>query len=533
MRFSHFIRKPAIIFCCCSLWQCAWAQHQFRFFPIKGLVWEQQGFIGKLGSHFFLLNQQVPGLELYLFDSGRQTGSTISYPFPRQLMSVASYERSILFMSSSQDKGVTTAHFLELDESGNQLLKKEIILPLQLPVNISTSADKKHILFFQQIKSTGDSSFLRGVLLGRDGEIKKQLAYRFRYSGDLDMEPQLIIDNHGNTHILVADKPTNYRMSADLTLNTIPVAEEQIVSETFNFSKVKLKDLHVFQNDACDCIQAEGLYVDGISKENKGIYSMAFPLGRKNELAPRFIPFSVDMIKNFRQGFSATPEAILQSLELEDIITSDSGSFALIKLASGIPQKVQTPPSLNDPSVNSLGRTLAISRAGDNIQLPTSPFTPPRTRLIRNTQADRYANAAPIIDAIPQKRSSLSSRASARNAPKLIWIRLEKGERLDWHSSRSLDVFSGQGDLFNRQFVVAGDKENLAMILYQADALDEPQPVFITSNQGKQQVEKFPEKKLVFSPLQYLHGEQYGSLYLKPESGEGGILLIEPVRQRL
>ena len=88
-------------------------------------------------------------------------------------------------------------------------------------------------------------------------------------------------------------------------------------------------------------------------------------------------------------------------------------------------------------------------------------------------------------------------------------------------------MFSSEYDIYNRVFLIDGEKEEIALVLYQADTIDEPYPVWITMKAGKQIVEKLPEKKLVFSPIQFLGHQQYGSLYLNTETGDGGLMFVE------
>ena len=535
MCFFVLLRKIGLVIDCLLIGLIASAQsHEFQFIPINEVVIEQQGFVGKLGSHFFLMNRENTGLlSLYVYDSVSQTGIIRNYPFQKQPMSVLIYDKSILFISAIPDKTETAYYFLEVDEEGNLLRRKEGKLPnLKEAVRIINSTNKKHILFYQYLNKSFDSILISGTLMGSNGELIKQLNYSFKKDSELDAEPELFLDNNGNTHILVFDVYSNYRLSSDLTVNTIPFVEEQIVSETFTFEKIKLKNLRVFQNNECNCMQVEGLYVNGSGKNNKGIYSIAFPFGRKNELAPRFIPFSLEIIKNFKRGFSATEESILNSIQLQEIIYSDLGSFAILALNNGIPQQTSVNRPENDLSFKSFNRNLNVSRALD-FQPPTTTTSSstatgsnnPRTRIVAGN-FDKYSNAAPIVPGMPEKSSPLSSSASGRNAPKLICIKLDTEKGFQWYTSRSLDVFNTGRDIYNRILLIGGEKETILFVLYQADVLAEPYPVLVTMKAGKQLLEKFPEKKLIFSPIQFLNHSQYVSIYQNKETGVGGLMFI-------
>ncbi|MBV9987084.1 MAG: hypothetical protein JO301_05360 [Chitinophagaceae bacterium] len=539
MDFISYIKRSAIALVCLMAIPQLWAQTpEFLFYPIKGLAMEQQGFIGRTGDHLFLLNLESKAeLGLYIHDMQTGEGINRKYPVPAAGLQFIQKPASVLFVSCSEEKETLIVHFLELDEKGGTILKKDLIVPaLKTPVHMLVSSDKTQLLLYQLVKKSSDSVSIRGSLFNTVPKVVKQLAYSFRHDGELDMEPEVFLDNGGNTHVLVYDKPSNYRISADLTLNTIPAGEDQIVSETFNFNKVKLQSLRVFQNNECNCMQAEGLYLDGMDKTNKGLYSMIFPANRKNALAPRFIPFQPDMIRNFRRGFSATDELVQHSLQLQDIFYSDSGSFAVFRLSVGEPQKLLNPDMNSDPSVRNLQRSLAVSRAYEppatvsrvasgapNIR---GAGTPSRTSSTIGVSSDRSNDFSPLLSSAYKKPPPLLSRASGRNAPKIIFVKLDKDRGANWYTGRSLDVFNSSADLYNRQFMAGALGQQVGMILYQADVTDEPLPVFVQVTEGKMMQEKFPVKNLLFSPIQQLGAGQFGSLYVNGETGESGVVMI-------
>jgi hypothetical protein len=511
-------------------------EHEFRFLPVNNSVLQSHALAGRVGTHFFLVNDENSNtLGFYLFDTVTQTGTDKQYAFPRQLHTLIAGESSIACMASAPDRTGLAYHFLELNEQGEILRQKNgSVSTMKGPAKLLVSANKQRFLLYEFKQKSDDSTQLHAALFGADWNMIKQLQYSFRRDPELDNDPEIFLDNNGNTHVVVFDKYTNYRISSDLTVNTIPFAEEQIVSETFTFQKVKLKSLKIFQNTESNCMQAEGLYVDGVSKINKGLYSIAFPLGRKNELAPRFIPFSEELVKNFRRGFAATDETILKSILLQEIIYSDEGSFVILKISNGIPQPVSKIRPEDDQSIKAFNKALSVSRGFDFQPPPVVVNTLPggvasptqRVRTI-SVPRDNYANVSPLTPGVPAHSAPLSSRASGRNAPKVICVKLEKEQGIAWHTSRSLDIFNVPDDTYNRLHLVIGEKEQVGFAFYQADVLDEPSPVLVTIRNGKQSLEKFPEKKLVFSPIQFMAPGQYGSLYLNTETGTGGLMLIQ------
>lgn len=530
-----FCKQWLLFFCvACSLSLPA-QEHRFRFFPISGLAPESDVLIGQMKNHFFFYNPSHTNLlRLQVYDTVTQSTVNRDYPYYGKLLSIRIFETTIQFVFAGPEITGTNYTFLDLDENGNKVQEKKGKMPsLSGPVKLVSSPDKQYTLFYEIAKKSSDSSQFRGVLTDKKQVVVKTLQYGFKQNEDLDGLPETILDNNGNTHILVYDKYSNYRISSDLTVNTIPLQEEQIISETFNFEKVKLKTLQVFLNRECNCLQAEGMYVDGITRINKGLYSIALPLGRQNKLAQRFIPFPDEMIRNFKKGFSATEESVIQSVQLEEMVYAEDGSFAVLRLSNGIPQKLQHLGAEEDQSLKSFSKALSTSRSAD--------FQPPPTVIstagvsTQNQQrvrtmpmpADKYANAPAAIAGSPARQSPLSSRSTGRNAPKFICVKLAKEQGIQWYNSCSLDVFATGDELYNRVFFVTGEKETMPVVLYQADSKDDPYPVLMNMKPGKPSFQKFPEKKLVFSPVRFLSPLQYASLYFNMETGMGGLLLIQ------
>jgi hypothetical protein len=459
--------------------------HTFRFFPVKDLSLAYQGFIGKIGSHFFLLNRQSPeGLDIYVYDTVSQTGHKRLYTFTRQITSILVFEKSLVFVgvSLSPERKVNY-HYIQLDENGDRITQKldtlEVLSPL---LNTVVSPDKKHILFYQYLKRGADSAFIQGSMIGADGKTEKTLAYTFKHDKERDDEPETFIDNHGNAHIIVYDKYNNYRLSTELTINTVSFEEDVMVSETFQLQKKKLKTMAIFQDASCNCLQAQGMYADGTTKSVRGMYTLSFPATRVNELRQRFSAFTPAMIKEFKKGFTASDAGICNSLFLQEIIRTDESSYAVFRLTSDLVQQQE--------------RRIRANR----------PWTD-------------YSNATMLV-----------SRANNWNSPKMLYIKIGKSQELEWLSIKGQDVFRFTESRYNRVSVHGDEKEILTMMCL-ADKAEEPHPILLSIKDGQQLIEKLPEKFVSFSPLQLLGKGLYGSIYLKQATNEGGILLIQPVTQ--
>jgi len=213
----------------------------------------------------------------------------------------------------------------------------------------------------------------------------------------------------------------------------------------------------------------------------QGLYRIKFPVDRRNELSTKLFPFGKEMIKEFKKGYPLSEKLARKSLQLQDIHYSDSGSFAVMRLNAPI--------------------------------------------------------GATIINRSP---SPLISSSKSWNAPKLIFIKLGKEEYIEWYTIKALDVFRSSMSVYfndvasrimpinyNSFILIGGEKQETNVVLYEADAKENANPVFISIRNGKQTVEKIPEQKLAFSSILFLQPNQYASLYANMENGEAGIMFIQ------
>jgi hypothetical protein len=205
----------------------------------------------------------------------------------------------------------------------------------------------------------------------------------------------------------------------------------------------------------------------------------------------------------------------------------------IARLNVGVPQKAS---SLNsggaDPSAKAIAQNLAIARAND-IQVPvtttsatTTNNTQQRGRTRRGgSDVPAESSSSMLSGNGDHYQSPLSSRASGRNAPKLVFIKLDKEQGISWYTARTLDIFNIEP--FNRQLLAGPNPNALALVVYQPDAQDDPYPVFIGIQDGKQLSEKIPVKKMLFSPITAFLDNRFGALYLNTATLEGGIMLAE------
>lgn len=469
-------------------------KHSFRFFAINDTTGRYQNVLGSIHSKIFLTTRG-PGVDLFVYDTVAQMGEVRKYEFPRMMQTTIMREKSIAFVGAFFEDGKLYYKYLELDENGDSLRGHNDLLTLpSIRPEYALSPDKKHLLYFQSRRLNGDSALLQGTMIGVMGTVEKTLSYSFKHDKERDDFPSVFVDDNGNTHVLVFDKFDNYRLSTDLTINTVPFDEEAIISEAFALRKTKLKTVHFFQ-DSSGRINAQGLYADGQTRSVKGLYNIVFPMARKNEVRPKFFAFGPDLVRAFGKNFSATNTQVLDGMRLENFVNTDSGAYAVFRI---------------DRSVNPNAGGYYLNSGNPRSSLNPG-YDPGFTTFPRQAGSQAFVK--------------LLSRANYFNTPKLVYLRMNKNHEIEWHVTRGLDVFNTDFR-YNRQ-MFAYDKQDFVTLTYKADKWDDPQPVLVSFSNGRELVENLPQKYLTFSPLRSLSPKTFGSMFFDPVSGDSGIMLIQ------
>lgn len=470
-----------MLFCVCASAQT----HSFKFYPVADTAASVYRHVaGKLGKHVLLINKDnTSGLDLYVFDTVSMVGTPRTFDFPHLVLTSLTRENSIVFIGAYfNDSSTLRYRYLEIDENGDSLAGRSDTLNVtNIRNNIVISPNKKHILYYQTSRVNEDSALLRATMIGANGVVEKNIDWGFRHDKDRDDEPTVFVDNTGGTHVLVYDKFNNYKLSTDFTVNTLPFTGKPSPGETYNMRKIKLKTMKVFQDTANNMLSAQGMFVDGQIKAVRGIYNISFPVQRNNQLDPKFAEFTPAMIREFKKGYSLNDIEICNSLILEDFVKTDSGVYAVLR-----------------------------------VDAQAGKFQPTRTTTISRS----------ILPEMPLAPSKVVLRANTWNAPKLVYILMNKDNDFEWHTTKGQDIFR-LGDFGYNNVLLGNDQHELMTVMYLADKNDDPQPVLVSFVDGKPLVENFADKYLTFTSLQSFSRQTYGIIYQNPSTGEGGILLIQ------
>lgn len=154
-------------------------------------------------------------------------------------------------------------------------------------------ADRQsRFFFFYSLLKNQQSIFLKGILFDQQLSVLKKIDRAFAYDEDLQRLCSPLVDAKGNIHFLLYDKLTNYRLSANTELYTIPSDGDDAVVESFQFEKKKFYDVILYDPPGGSSIRMAGFYYDGSTKIKQGLACISFPYERGNEISQKFFPLS-------------------------------------------------------------------------------------------------------------------------------------------------------------------------------------------------------------------------------------------------
>lgn len=485
-----------------------------------------QGVLGRIHNKIFLINQNNPEIvDLYAYDTLSKTGAQYVRRFPRMMLHTLSRPQAFGFVGIYQQEDKLRYRYLELGENGDSLRGHEDTLALlNNRFNTLSSPDERHLLYYQCRRFNADSAWLQGTMIGVNGTVEKVLYYTFKHDKERDQEPSVFVDNSGNTHIVVYDKFDNYRISTNITINTISFADEFITSESFDLRKVKLKTMDLLEDVSAGRISAKGLYVNAADFEVQGMYNLSFPLARKNEIRPKYAPFTPEIIKSMTKNFNnQTTSQTLNQLSIEDISNTSGGTTSVFHL---------------DP----VGMYTGTAKQ-------RSPYD--ETRIFQN-QVNLFRVEMPTVNNLyemEQKNADIAPSALAAgprstpppsyvaadswNAPKLVFLRTNANNDFTWHATKGQNIFSLPDPRYNYT-LYANDAFETIVLLYENNDLkkaDVPRPVLVSFRNGQRVTERVADKLVLFSPVQPLRDRMFGAIYYNPNNYESGIMVIQPAEK--
>ena len=332
--------KRAVLFKAISMFFCAGVSLQqlpaqvasIRYHELATVSFRNPIVISKI-SHGFAITDMptIEGTPVYFIDSSLQLTRKLFVP-------IAAYEANGYTKGNSlrfiwQERLADSVKIRQVqasDDGAITNIEKKFMAPGASRVYKQMVSDKQNqYFFFHTWFISAEQLVLKGVLLDSLLTPVQEIDSRFKYDSSLQRQTQVLLDVKGNLHIALYDKLTNYRMSADIHLQTITYGTNYAVNETFQFTKAKFYDLIFFDNPVKEEIQLAGFYYDGSTKIKTGLASIRFPYERKKPAHENFILFTkaqrIDLLKGMEHV--RRKNDVMDFIKLRDIIEEDGQVF--------------------------------------------------------------------------------------------------------------------------------------------------------------------------------------------------------------
>lgn len=324
MRVLPFISKVKIaVYLLCAV-SAVNAQPVIHYFPAKNLRFANPLIAGRTQQTTLVIDRP-DSLQsvVYFFDS--------SYQLVQQKQLPAVLYDAPFF---SNNEGV---HFVWQERVNDSILFKLTrisadghVLPLQKMIPAEAKGRTYHqvvadrqsrFFFFFSIFKNQQSVFLRGILFDQQLAVLKKIDRAFAFDEELQRLCSPLVDVKGNIHFLLYDKLTNYRLSANAELYTIPSDGDDAIVESFQFQKAKFYDVILYDHPAGSEIRLAGFYYDGSDKIKQGLACISFPYERGNPASEKYFPLSKEQRVLIQQDMEHVRRKndVMDFLKLKDI----------------------------------------------------------------------------------------------------------------------------------------------------------------------------------------------------------------------
>jgi hypothetical protein len=305
-----------------------------QLFASKELSFVQPTFIGKVGSHYMVYDE-LSGWPsaIYTFDSAfHLVNRTLEYiSAPRIKFHISGNAVSITW--KKQDRDTLSVSIARLDEKGNELWfnrSKYYFSPRNSsPADLVTDVHGKYFLYYSLYTDPQNNDHLRAVLLDSAWNELKNGLYPLNYDSKLYTLAPLLVDASGNIHMAVYDKLGNYHLSSTLTMHTIPLKKDTLLSESFGLDKTKFYELTLTDDTAGQKVKLLGFYYDGQEKTKKGVADLRLPYERKNLITSEFHPFPEDFADALRSNlrYGRKQDDPTDNISMKEIFEKDGRLF--------------------------------------------------------------------------------------------------------------------------------------------------------------------------------------------------------------
>lgn len=316
-----------ILFLCCFVFTLSNAQQPtLRFFeaalttPVN--YRSEPNLVGKIGSHFMVMDNALLKTKIYLFDSSFQLAKQTE-----QLDVVYAAKKHIIgdkvkIVWNEHHTGDEWLCLLILDENGDKVdfRKYEYSNPDRLRLKITSDIQNRYYLFSFIGLDDSLHAVINGVLLDSSWNKIKTFACPFEYNAALERGTVPVVDAAGNIHVFVYDKLSNYRLSARVTVNTIPLDESSIRKQSFQLNKAKLYDPYFFDDPQRRQITLQDFYYDGATKNKEGLAVIDFPYERNEAIRRKLTPMPDSVLNGL---YKKTKNLKKRQNILESIITTN------------------------------------------------------------------------------------------------------------------------------------------------------------------------------------------------------------------
>lgn len=439
-------------------------------------------------------------------------------------------------------------NLLEMDQALNLKPLKRSSFPLpdlrRSRYDLVTNEKQDYFLFYHVWVYNQDSAFLFGHLTNRSLDLKKEIAYTFSFKQDLDTVSNLLLDSYGNIHLLVYDKPMNYRLSSNLNIHTVPFDSEEMITESFAFQKKKILGLLSLEDPIKKQIQLGGLFLEGHSKNTEGIMHISMPVTRGNGLDYKLYAFQQMALQHFEKQSPRKPYRMLNGLKPSFLLREDGKVRLVAELpafnygytdTTGNYQRSLSRLRFGEASATNVEDLSRMNTATQNQILP-----PNTTGIGRGTRNSRQpsSNNIPSFDASTtlnpnnnfkefKPNSPVKFKAISSRSPRYYSFNLSsQGEWLGYQQ-KGLDEF--YNEIYNMHLPVQLGG-NFYLVAYGANKEDKPLPVLIGYEAEKPFIIPLTKDSnlegIRFHQFQKISTNRYMGIYTKEETDLLGVMIL-------